>query len=669
MNYDMMAKKGKSVIDNLRCLGPRAAGRVREARQGLLIATILMLLWGPGGWAQEAGTAASVSSQLATELVRYFPPVTGEVIKVNGRQIYVDLGVKDEMWKGLRLSVFRQGEALKHPSTGAVVGYDEQVLGHITLVQLSENHSVGVYMQAAEGESVQPGDGDKVRLTAGRIRVSLLPPDGPLPANLTPEALSTQLRGDLEATGRFRVESVEQVNAWLMERGLTPARAVQAPYLQMLTKSLQTPYVVQPTLKAVQDQSILALRLLASTQTEPVAEASAVLASGVAVAGAPSGGKAMPAPVPPSVPGEADKFGGLFRQPLQVQPGGQVWNMTEGMTELHRLDEELIGLDAGDPDGDGQVEVVAATDSRISLYQLRDQSLQLIDSFQAGQQGRFISAQLVRLNPGSPLGIVVNQQIDTEGVDSFVLALRDRQLAYWQKHIYETLLAVDSDGDGINDRIWTQTVDDQRFFSRDHVQEYVPGNGKLQFRNNLKVPYPFRVTGAALVRLGTEAGASPHLVFVDERNRLRVYRDQEKLWESADFVGGSYAEAQLSQGGEVDVRIGKIITNSFAFEPIPEAVDVDGDGVKEVLVIRNGASLGGVIPNRTRYTTGDVALLRVGPYGYNLSPVSPKFDGMVSGVSVVPSPTPGVLIAISKRQGIFGRKQQTIIFLSRLPLS
>jgi hypothetical protein len=42
---------------------------------------------------------------------------------------------------------------------------------------------------------------------------------------------------------------------------------------------------------------------------------------------------------------------------------------------------------------------------------------------------------------------------------------------------------------------------------------------------------------------------------------------------------------------------------------------------------------------------------------------------MVSGVSVVPHPAPGVLVAISKRQGILGNKKQTILFLSRLPLS
>ncbi len=667
MNYDKMAKR-KSVIDSLSDLGHRAVGWLLAC----VLISLTMWLWGLGAWAQETAPTTSVSSQLASELVRYFPPVTGEVIKVDGGHIYVDLGAKDEVWTGLRLSVFRQGEALKHPSTGAVVGYDEQILGHITLVRLSENHSVGVYLQA-EGETagggvIQPGD--QVRLTAGRVRLSLLPPVGPLPTNQTPAGLSTQLRNALEATGRFRVESAERVNAWLLERKVAPAAAVHSPHLQMLTKALQTPYVVQPDLKVAQGQSILALRLLAATQTEPVAVASAVLPGqvGTAVVAAPPSGDPVPVP-PAAVPSEGSgKFGGLFRQPLQIQPGGLPWNIAEGMMELHRFDDELIGFDAGDLDGDGRVEVVVLTESSLSLYQLSEQSLQLIDVFEAGT-GRLISAQLLRLPSASPLGIVVNQQVDTEGVDSFVLTLQEQRLAYWQKHLYETLLAVDSDGDGINDRVWGQAVDHQQFFSRDHVREYTPGNHKLQFQDNLKVPYTFRATGATLVRLSAETGAAPYLVFVDERNRLRIYRDQAKLWESADFVGGSYAAAQLDQGGEIDVTIGKVITNAFRFEPIPEVIDVDGDGVEEVLVIRNGASLGGVLPNRTRFSSGDIALLRVGPYGYNLSPVSPRFDGMVSGVSVVTSPTPGVLIAVSKRRGILGRKRQTIIFLSRLPLS
>ena len=647
MSYDMMAKLMSATAKSL------------LPQRWLLAVALFGVLVGPSGvGAQEAGSAASVASQLSAELARYFPPVAGEVIKVDGKRLYVDLGAKDEVWTGLRLLVFRAGEALKHPATGEVIGHDERPLGYMTLVRISENHAVGVYMAAAEGVAAQPGD--RVRLSAGRIDVGLLPPTGAQLTDASHAELGIQLKDALEATGRFRVQGAERVNAWLLERRLTPDAAVQTPYLQMLTQALDTPYLAQPIIKAAQGQAILTLSLLAATQTEPVAQTAAAFTAAAVASASPA---APPAPAAPN------NLGGLFIQPWTPQVGGFPWNLAEGMSEIHRFDDELIGLDASDPDGDGRVDVVLATASRVSLYQLSGGSLQVVDEMRVGNEGRIISAQLVRLDAASPLGVVVNHQVNAEGVESFVLALQGGKLAYWQQRIYETLLAVDSDGDGVNDRIWGQPLDRERFFSRDAVRVYQPGNGELQFQNNLKVPYPFRATGAALAGLGSGGEAERQLVFVDERHHLQVYRGKEKLWESPAYVGGGYGEAQLPQSGEMDVRLGDVIKQTFPFEPIPQPVDVDGDGVDEVLVIRNGANVAGVALHGTRYTTGDIALLRAGPYGYTLSPVSPKFDGMVSGVSVAPSPASGVLIAVSKRQGILGRKKQTIVFLSRLPLS
>jgi len=665
MNYDVMAKI-KTATDHRLPLGSPVGRHRCWLDWRWLITGVLMctLLGASGSGAQETDTLASVASQLSSELVRYFPPVTGDVIKVDGNHIYIDLGAKDEVWIGLRLLLFREGEALTHPTTGAVVGHDELQLGEMILVRLSENHAVGVHL--TDDTSVTVQSGDKVRLSAGRIDISLVPPTGPLPSKVSQEAASAQLKEALESTGRFHVQGAERVNAWLLEHNVASAAVVEPPHLQRLTKALKTPYLIQPVFHAAQGQSILALRLLAATQSEPVAVASAVLTGtgeGIAATSTPS-------PIVP-VPGAQhtqDNLGGLFRQPLMVQPGGFPWNLAEGMVEIFRFDDDLIGLDAGDPNGDGQVDVVIATEDRISLYQLIGQKLQPVDTIRADRVGHFISAQLVQLDAASPLGIVVNYQVGTESIESFVLTLQGEKLVYWQKHIYETLLAVDHDGDGTNDRIWGQPFHETRFFFREAVHEYVPGDRQLQLQNTLKMPYAFRATGAVLA--GLVAGeAERHLVFIDERNHLQVFLGNDKLWESSDLVGGSYAEAQLTQGSEMDVQLADVLKNTFYFEPIPEPVDVDGDGVDEVLVIRNGASLGGVLPNRTRYTTGDVALLRAAPYGYTLSPVSPQFDGMVSGVSVVPNPTPGVLIAVSKREGMLGKKQQTIVFLTRLPLS
>ena len=93
--------------------------------------------------------------------------------------------------------------------------------------------------------------------------------------------------------------------------------------------------------------------------------------------------------------------------------------------------------------------------------------------------------------------------------------------------------------------------------------------------------------------------------------------------------------------------------------------DFDGDGVDEVLVPQNQSRLG-VVPNLNLYSGGHVVLMRQTPQGFTLSPISPGFDGVVSGVAVLKGRTPGILVAVSKREGVLKQRKQTILYLNRL---
>ena len=93
--------------------------------------------------------------------------------------------------------------------------------------------------------------------------------------------------------------------------------------------------------------------------------------------------------------------------------------------------------------------------------------------------------------------------------------------------------------------------------------------------------------------------------------------------------------------------------------------DFDGDGIDEVLVPQNQSQLG-VVPNLNLYSGGHVVLMRQTPQGFALSPISPEFDGVVSGVAVLKGRTPGILVAVSKREGVLKQKKQTILYLNRL---
>ena len=93
--------------------------------------------------------------------------------------------------------------------------------------------------------------------------------------------------------------------------------------------------------------------------------------------------------------------------------------------------------------------------------------------------------------------------------------------------------------------------------------------------------------------------------------------------------------------------------------------DFDGDGIDEVLVPQNQGRLG-VVPNLNLYSGGHVVLMRQTPQGFTLSPISPGFDGLVSGVAVLKGRTPGILVAVSKREGVLKQRKQTILYLNRL---
>jgi hypothetical protein len=272
--------------------------------------------------------------------------------------------------------------------------------------------------------------------------------------------------------------------------------------------------------------------------------------------------------------------------------------------------------------------------------------------------------QLLRLQEA--IGLVVNRHVLGKGMDSFVLVLQGQQLVLWREHWPAILLAVDDDGDGVKESVWSQSFNREWFFHRGTVQQWLPSNGMLEQQDEASFPVAFRATGAALAQL--DASGQRELVFVDEHQRLRVYRDVEELWRSKPGVGGSYATATLVRF----LTNGDTQRTPIFFEGIPAVLDSDGDGAEEVLVARNIAHLrvapfGTIIPYPTHVAYGDMALLQHKDDRLTLFPISPQFAGVVSGLAVLPGRTPRVLVAISQRQGLFGHREETMLFIGHIP--
>ena len=648
--------------------GPRpVAGKRHVNRRVRYLAWIgCLLLWPCLGLGQPSYDLDATAHDVSGQLARHVPRLQGEVVDIQGEELYLDLGARDQVLENMRLHVFREGEELTSPSTGEVLGRLEVDLGTVTVTQVAETYAVAVPTIAPGSETVKVGD--KVRITAGRLSLALLPVSDLTGRAMPPTELLDALQRSLNATGRFYVVPRARLTLWLLERDLSPGDILSPEMMSEAAAVLGVTYLVQPVLREAGDAAIVELRLLAPAQ--PRTPVTTALATVNEVKPTSQGRTAQPAvavvapPVRPESPETATDL---------TLPG-----QTEGLTALQSLlgadplalekrylpianfTTELRGFDAADIDGDSRTELVLLSDSQVSLYRLNESRLVPVASYSDRRPGTFLSAQLVRHTESQTHAVVVNRYSANRGrMDSLFLLLQDNQLIRQQKGLSDILLAVDTDGDGVNETIWGQRFDGEDFFRRGQVRQYDLRNGRLKRQRKLSLPVRFRATGTALAQLGTQRNRQ--LVFVDERHSLQVYDGNTRRWSSPGNVGGSYVSATLQ-----NVRGGGTIEQAqFDFEAIPAVADFDGDGIDEVLVPQNQSQLG-VVPNLNLYSGGHVVLMRQTPQGFTLSSISPEFDGVVSGVAVLKGRTPGILVAVSKREGVLKQRKQTILYLNRL---
>lgn len=93
------------------------------------------------------GEATKEAVKNIVDKLNQMNPVEGLVVKVDGDKVYIDLGRQDGIEKGQEFKVFVEGELIKHPVTGEIMGTDriekaiikvEDVLTSMSVCQLKK---------------------------------------------------------------------------------------------------------------------------------------------------------------------------------------------------------------------------------------------------------------------------------------------------------------------------------------------------------------------------------------------------------------------------------------------------------------------------------------------------------------------------------------------------
>lgn len=611
--------------------------------RGLL--TIALLLLSAGAThaqqqAEPAGPAAPITA-LVEQLVDLFPKLEGEVLEVQGTGLTLDAGRKNGVRPGLTVDLFRQGREIKHPRTGQVLGRTEQSLGTVTITEVQESFATARLLQGSE---VKPGD--RFRVSSGKIRLVLLPLLGGVKENLV-EAATHELVERLTASGRFQVALGDSINVFLAQEGMRAEDFLEGKGVKAVGERFKVDHLLAVHFKRVQSRPFMEVRFFSLPRPEPAVTTAffvppSIRSASQAAQFSASGKTTNPPPARPR---------SLLARLLGGDLEAGTYSSGESsipLREVARFPFPVLAMDLAVHPTDRIPRMVVSDGEKVYLYRIVKQKLEAEWSISARAMGKVMSVQLADLDGNGTFEVIGNRYHPDSGLNSFVLGVKDGKPRFLADDLSVFVFAVDLKGDGYKQTLWTQPFSPEKFFNPGQAEQVVLKNGRLVSEKTVRVHSAFRPMGATFSNIaGKDTRA---LAFIDEYNRLQVSLDGEDLWRSSAAVGGGYMTVELINR---EFRGGR--SKFYKIEPTPLAVDLDGDGVQEIVVPQNSVK------------EGLLAVIFRGPAGFRLQSVESGFEGAITALGAFrteDSTQPTVVASVVRFKNILKQSGETQIIMT-----
>ena len=608
-----------------------------------MLALLIVLAISPAHAQQQSdpqGPAVPLTV-LVNQLVDLFPRLEGEVLEVQGQSATLSAGRKDGARAGLELALFREGREIKHPKTGQVLGRAEQGLGRVTVTEAQEAFSLGTL---AESSDVKPGD--RFRLSSGKIRLVLLPLLGGVREGLV-EAATHELVERLSASGRFQVTMGDAINVFLAQEAIKAEEFLQGKGVREAARRFKVENLLAIHFKRVQSRPFMEVRFFSLPALEPAISTAFFVPPSIRAASSAtqfsSSGRDGNRPQAKQRSLLARLLGG------DLEAGSySTGESTIPLREVARFGFPVLAMDVSVGPRDKVPRMVVSDGERVYQYRIVGQRLEADWTFSARAPGRIISIQLVDLDGDGIFEVVGNRFHPKSGVNAFVITVKDGKPRYLAEGIDSFLFAVDGRGEGIKQTLWSQAYSPERLFNAGQASQVVVQNGSLVVEKPVRVPTGFRPMGAAFSNISGKG--TRVLAHVDEFNRLQISSEGEDLWRSSTAVGGGYLTIEHVLE---DMRGGR--SKFYKIEPMPLAVDLDGDGIEELIVPQNLVK------------EGLLAVVFRGPAGYRLQSIDSGFEGGITGVGAFRTDDanqPSLVASVVRFTNIFRTAGETQIIMT-----
>lgn len=586
--------------------------RSRRLREIVPLLALVLLIAG-GASAQTRApqqppgpiTSAPMTA-LVDQLLDLFPKVEGEVLEVRDGGLTLGAGAKAGARPGLEVELYREGREIRHPKTGQVLGRTEDVLGTTRITGTQEAFSTA---PAPAGVEIKPGD--RFRVPSAKVNIVLLPLLGSLRETLV-ETATQELVERLAATGRFRVTMGDTINVYLAEQRLTAADFLAGKGVREASERFKADNILAVHFTRAQGKPFMDVRFFAAPRADAAVATSFFVPPSTLRAANPGprfsqGGPANPPQAKP-------------RSLLQRLLGGELeagsYSSGENslpLREVAKFSFPVLVMDIAVSPRDKLPHMVVSDGDQIYMYRIVDQKVEPEWSKSVRSLGRVFSLQLADLDGDGNLEVIGNRYAAKVGLNSFIISAKDGKPSMAIEYVSDFLFAVDLKGTGVKQTLWTQRFSPENFFTPGQADQVILKDGKLVTEKAVRVPASFRPMGAAFSNVMGKDTRS--LALVDEFNRLQIVNEGEDLWRSSTSVGGGYLNVELFDA----YRSSRMERSKFfKIEPTPLAVDLDGDGIDELIVPQNVVR------------EGLLAVVFKGPAGFRLQSINSGFEGGIT---------------------------------------